>query len=203
MASPGGKILRSECDRDATHANFRSYAEHDLGLPPITERNASRYPAPLLKSFQSAASRAPHDAPGCPGVAGWGSKVPTAPGEARYLLTLFAKRKRAQQRALASFPLDEYEACCTCGTPRRVTNRSLCDTPLRRNLRATHLENGLELCEQTSQKHSSVCEECFCEVWPHSSKSRSRDKSAAVKNAVNNPVTPRRATSHPNYIHPL
>ena len=24
-------------------------------------------------------------------------------------------------------------ACCTCGTPRRVTNRSLCDTPLRRN----------------------------------------------------------------------
>ena len=39
-----------------------AHAEH-LGLPPITERNASRYPPPSLKSFQSAASRAPHDAP--------------------------------------------------------------------------------------------------------------------------------------------
>ena len=34
-----------------------------LGLPPITERNASAYPPPSLKKFQSAASREPADSP--------------------------------------------------------------------------------------------------------------------------------------------
>ena len=38
------------------------------------------------------------------------------------------------------------------------------------NLRPTYLKNGLELCEQTSQAHSWVCEECACEVCTHNSK---------------------------------
>jgi len=49
--------------------------------------------------------------------------------------------------------------------------------------------NALELCVQTSQKHSSVCEESARSVSVKSGRvtpSRSRDKSPTVKNAVTN-----------------
>ena len=55
-----------------------------------------------------------------------------------------------------------------CAPPAR--NRSLYDTPRWRNLWVAFLENGLELRDQTWQKHSSYTQECFCEVCLRSSK---------------------------------
>ena len=55
------------------------------------------------------------------------------------------------------------------GSPR-VTDRSLCDTPLRRNLCVPLFSNALELRDQTSQTHSGVGRECVCEVCSRNSK---------------------------------
>ena len=44
------------------------------------------------------------------------------------------------------------------------------DCSLHFSVWATYLENGLELCNQTSQKHSHIGDECFCKVWLRNSK---------------------------------